>query len=151
MKTLKQKAILYIAGISGEQIYAEGIEPEEEEIRMTVGDQRPCSFNAVPAPSKLTGFEYESEDESVVTVDEFGALKAVGPGQARIHIIAYTFGEDFNDMMLETYVTVIVEEKGEEPEDVPETGDPFDGRWIVLLTLSAAGMLTAGLKRRKVH
>ena len=137
--------------ISGEQIYAEGIEPEEEEIRMTVGDQQPCSFNAVPAPSKLTGFEYESEDESVVTVDEFGALKAVGPGQARIHIIAYTFDEDFNDVMLETYVTVIVEEKEEEPEDVPETGDPFDGRWIVLLTLSTAGMLTAGLKRRKVH
>ena len=90
MKTLKQKAILYIAGISGEQIYAEGIEPEEEEIRMTEGDQRPCSFNAVPAPSKFTGFEYESEDESIVTVDEFGALKKTdGDLQARVNFAAY--------------------------------------------------------------
>ena len=88
----------------------ESISPEEAEIIMTLDQQTPIYISTAPSPAKINEYTYESEDESVVTVDEFGVLKAVGLGQTTVKITTVSYGPDDEEIILETYVTVTVSE-----------------------------------------
>ena len=96
--------------------FAQSIRPEKSAIEMLVGEQTPCPIVTDPSPAKLNNCTYESADPSVVTVDEFGALTAVAPGQTKVTIRAESYDENGEPITLETEVTVTVSE-----ETQPET------------------------------
>ena len=89
---------------------AEAIFPEQEEIRMTVGQQSACPVRTEPSPVSFTDCFYEPEDQSVVTAGECGVLTAVGPGRTVVHIRAVSRDSAWNEAEIETQVTVIVTE-----------------------------------------
>lgn len=100
---------------------AESVFPEEEVIYMKPKQQLPLYIDTVPSPAKVDIYEYASEDEEVVTVNEFGVLCAGNSGQTKVKIIASVYSEDYTYTAdLETEVTVIVEE---EPEPTPEPAE----------------------------
>ena len=101
--------------VSGDNTNATSIAPETEEIVMAVGDMTPFVIVSEPSPAKVSSYVYTSDDESVVTVDEYGALTAVGPGQTLVHVTVKSQDADYEDVFLETYVTVTV--TGDEPEE----------------------------------
>lgn len=86
----------------------DAIIPVEPEITMAVDEQTPIYINTDPTPTKINDYYYESEDESVVTVDDFGVLKAIGEGQTTVKIRTISYGPDGEDIVLETSVTVTV-------------------------------------------
>ena len=85
----------------------EAIKPVEEEIKMSVDEQTPIYITTEPTPTKINEYYYESEDETVVTVDEYGVLTAVGEGQTTVKITTVSYGPE-EDITLVTYVTVTV-------------------------------------------
>lgn len=95
--------------------FAQSIRPEKSAIEMLVGEQTPCPIVTDPSPAKLNNCTYESADPSVVTVDEFGALTAVAPGQTKVRITAESYDENGERTTLETEVTVTVAEPQPEP------------------------------------
>ena len=95
----------------GEVPFPTSIHPETDEIRMTVGDQSPCMIRTDPSPAGGVECPYESEDTGVVTVEEYGVLTAVGPGQTRVHIKAVPDGRPDDSAVPETSITVIVSDK----------------------------------------
>lgn len=102
---------------------AEAIAPETETIRLRVGQQSPCMIRTAPTPAALSGVEYLSEDESVVTVGELGVLTAVAPGQTVVRVRAEAHDADWNPVTLETAVTVIVTD-GTDGDPASETAGP---------------------------
>ena len=113
----------FVLEIADDYRYPTSIAPETERIEMRIGEQAPFTIVTDPSPARIFSYEYLSEDESVVTVDEYGALTAVGPGEARVLVRAETStpdGEDF--VTLETFVTVVVSDGTPEPEPEPEPG-----------------------------
>ena len=92
--------------LEGELPVPESIYPDNTEIRMNIGEQTPVHINTEPTPTKIHEYHYESLDESVVTVDEFGVLKAIGEGQTTVKITTVSYGPDGEDIILETSVTV---------------------------------------------
>ena len=92
------------------------IRTETEEIRMTVGEQSPLCVISNPSPAKIDDFRYEAEDPSVVSVNRMGVLTASGAGRTIVRVKTETRGEGGKKTLLETTVTVIVEE-GETPSE----------------------------------
>ena len=105
--------------VNGDYDNATSIAPETEEITMAVGEMTPFVITSEPSPAKVSSYVYTSDDESVVTVDGFGALTAVGPGQTQVHVTVKSQNADYEDVYLETYVTVTV--TGDEPEQAEYT------------------------------
>ena len=99
----------------------ESVFPDQEVIRLSPGQQSPCSISTIPSPAKIYEYIYEPEDESVVSAGEYGVLSAVGPGETKVRIKALIRDENDNEYWLETYVTVIVEEDSSEPADIVYT------------------------------
>lgn len=111
---------------------AESIFPTEEVIYMKPGQQLPLYIDTVPSPAIIDTYEYESADEEVVTVNEYGVLAAQKPGQTTVKVTAGIYDESYTSITeMETEVTVIVEEEQEpEPEPVTivytaESGDSY--------------------------
>ena len=102
--------------VEGEAPDAQSIRPEQSEIEMLVGEQTPCPILTEPSPARISDCTYESANPSIVTVDEFGALTAVAPGQTKVTIRAESYDENGEPITLETEVTVTVSE-----ETQPET------------------------------
>ena len=122
--------------------YALSIRPEQSAIELLVGEQAPCPIITEPSPAKLADCTYESADPSVVTVDEFGALTAVAPGQTKVRITAESYDENGEPVTLETEVDVTVSEETQ-PADISYTLTPEgDLSWAkaskVDLTLTVA-------------
>ena len=103
--------------------YALSIRPEQSAIELLVGEQIPCPILTEPSPAKLGDCTYESADPSVVTVDEFGALTAVAPGQTKVRITAESYDENGDPTTLETEVDVTVSEETQ-PESISYTLTP---------------------------
>ncbi len=100
----------------------ESVSPKEETIRMKPGEQLPLYIDTDPSPAKINVYSYVSEDESVVTVDEYGVLRAGNCGQTKVKITATAYGADYyesNDFVTEVTVIVTEEEPEPEPEPVP--------------------------------
>jgi len=72
----------------GEPPAPDSIRPEEDVIRMKVGEQAAFTILTDPNPAKIRGYEYESDDTDVVTVEELGVLSAVGPGETEVSLRA---------------------------------------------------------------
>ncbi|MBQ3390509.1 MAG: CotH kinase family protein [Firmicutes bacterium] len=87
------------------------ISPVQDTIRMLTGGQAALPIRTDPSPAKITNYEYESEDESIVAVGENGVLTAVGPGTAKVTVKATVQDEEGNDVVMETSATVIVSKK----------------------------------------
>lgn len=103
-----------LAIVEGEPDYAQAIKADQDAIRMAVGDQRPCTITTTPESAKLSDCTYVSEDPKIVTVDEFGALTAVAPGETKVKITAESHDEAGEKTTLEAVVTVTVTEKAPE-------------------------------------
>ena len=88
----------------------ESIRPDLDEIRLKVGEQSPFTISTTPSPAGIFEYSYESEDESIVTVGDYGVLTAVGPGTVKVHVTAKVEDEEGYLVDLETYTTVIVTE-----------------------------------------
>ena len=100
---------LTIIGSFDDGVFPDSIQPEEDVIRMTVGDQSAIMIKTTPSPAEIGSFYYHSDDESIVTVDSNGALTAVGPGQTKVHVSTRTEAAGGHDLVaLETEATVIV-------------------------------------------
>ena len=108
--------------VNGDFDYATAIAPETEEIAMTVGEVTPFVITTEPSLARVSSYAYVSDDENVVTVDEFGALTAVGPGQTKVHVTVKSQDADYEDVWLEASVIVNVND-GLQPQPEPET-DP---------------------------
>ena len=94
--------------IDGELPVPQAIIPEETEITLSPEEQKPIYISTDPTPTKINEYYYESGDESIVTVDEYGVLKAIGEGQTTVTIKTVSYGPDGEDIVLETTVTVTV-------------------------------------------
>ena len=108
--------------VDGDYAYATSIAPETEEITMSVGEMTPFVITSEPSPARVSSYVYTSDDESVVTVDDYGALTAVGPGQTLVHVTVKSQDADYEDVWLEASVRVVVSD-GAEPGPGPEPSD----------------------------
>ena len=98
----KSKSLVFT--VSKEPTYpAETITPDKDVIEMLVGEEDYFTITTDPERTYVDKYTYESLDESVATVDEFGIIKAVGPGKTQIHLTIASFS-NYPDC----YVTVIV-------------------------------------------
>ncbi len=106
--------------IADEIIIPESIHPENEVIRLTVGQQ--AGFNVVtdPDPAKLMFFEYDADDYTVAFVNEDGVIKARGAGETKIYVTASVIDEESETHEYSTWATVIVTGEGEDIEPMPE-------------------------------
>lgn len=130
----------------------ESIYPDEDVIYMTVGEQSPFTISTTPSPARILqeDYEYASDDESIVTVGEYGVLTAVGPGETKVRVRVPGINAEGEEVVLETFTRIIVTEKEVKP-DVPVTGDQSGTIWAVLMTLAIIGIALAfGLRRKKV-
>ena len=97
---------------------AESIRPVEPEIRLEAGQQHGYTIITDPDPAVIYSYEFESEDPSVVTVDDFGILTAVAPGETLVRLTA----ETGDGIMLETEMQVTVS-NGDEPDEESESSE----------------------------
>ena len=109
--------------IDGELPVPQAIIPEETEITLSPEEQKPIYISTDPTPTKINEYYYESGDESIVTVDEYGVLKAIGEGQTTVTIKTVSYGPDGEDIVLETTVTVTVRKPVEITYTVSEGAD----------------------------
>ena len=108
--------------------------PEQEVYEMEPGQMLPVIVETEPTPARISNYQYVSDDENVVTVDAFGVLCAVGPGETTVRIITTSPDGTPEGKVIETIVTVIVSE--ETPEPTPEPAEitytvtnGADGSW----------------------
>lgn len=121
----------------------ETVSPEQAEITMYSDQQTPIHVTTEPALAKISEYYYESADETVVTVDEFGVLKAVGLGQTTVKIRTVSFDLEGEETVLETMVTVTVSEK-------PDTGDNSNMiLYAGMLTLVLTGLAVLLFNRKR--
>ncbi len=106
---------VYAFGTETEESYIETIEPEQNELNMTLDESGKISFATVPEEPDNNDITFESSDESVITVDEEGNVTPVSIGTADITIKAV-------DSEAEAVVKVSVGHKyGKLIEEVPAT------------------------------
>jgi len=116
--------------------------PVEPEIELKPGEQKPLYITTEPTPAKINEYYYESRDETVVTVDEFGVLTAVGNGETTITIKTVSYGPDGEDIILETMVKVTVRK----PVEITYTvTSGTDAKW----QKGSTGTLTYTVKRNE--
>ncbi|MBP1556057.1 MAG: Ig-like domain-containing protein, partial [Oscillospiraceae bacterium] len=96
------------AVVSDDLPYAVSVNPEEDVIKMVAGTQHTLCVSTDPSPAAAGSFSYESDDESIVTVGEFGILTAAAPGKTKVHVRIPSHDQNGNDIELEATVTVIV-------------------------------------------
>ncbi|MBR0087204.1 MAG: CotH kinase family protein [Lachnospiraceae bacterium] len=102
----------------------ESIVPEQEEIRLTVGSQAPVIFWTEPSPAVINSYDYYADDEAIVSVNEYGVLKALSAGETVVHVNTSTDGSGWGQYCkCETSVRVIVSE-GTSPDDPSEPDEP---------------------------
>lgn len=65
---------------------AESIELNLESLTLNTGRSKTLTALVMPEQASLKGVTFRSTDESIVTVDENGLVKAVGPGKAKIAV-----------------------------------------------------------------
>ncbi|MBQ1377707.1 MAG: CotH kinase family protein, partial [Lachnospiraceae bacterium] len=102
----------------------ESIQPEQEEIRLTVGEQAPIIFRTEPSPAVINSYDYYAEDDAIVSVNEYGVLKALSTGETVLHVNTSTDGSGWGQYYrCETSVRVIVSE-GTSPDDPSGPDEP---------------------------
>lgn len=79
-----------------------GISLEPSDITLNPGDQRELTVTAQPANAEIPDLSWGSSDETIVTVDQQGNLKAVGAGTAIVSVIT-----DFGAKSAECTVAVV--------------------------------------------
>ena len=100
----------------------DSIAPLEEIVYMHTGDQKPFVIETDPVFAKINQYEYVSEDESVVTVDEYGVLSAIGPGETTVRLTSTTDGPNWGEYIIcEAEITVIVTEDDPQPAEIVYT------------------------------
>ena len=77
---------VYAFGTETEESYIEEISPEEDKISLCAGTTGEINYKTVPETPDHNAVTFVSDNESVVTVDESGKLKAIAPGNANISI-----------------------------------------------------------------
>ena len=102
--------------------YPEKIYPEKESIEMKPGEQSPFIIEAEPFMSKISSYEYESEDPQIVEVGEYGVLTAKAEGTTRVYVEAKAYDEEGEAVYLKTFVTVNVSNKKPTPAPGPVPG-----------------------------
>ena len=103
----------------------DAISIDKDDIRLTVGEQDFFTVTTEPEKAFTEHFSYESLDESVATVDEYGIITAVGPGKTQIKVGVTAWAGD----PVEAYADVTVTEP--KPEPVPEPKS-IEGAKVVL-------------------
>ena len=106
--------------IVSEEIPApEYIEPVQNIFNLNLVNERYAQIqvSSTNVPAMIDSYEYESKNPSVVEVDDYGLLKAVGTGQAVVEVTTYTYPEGGaeNAIMKFTKVLVNVFENEESP------------------------------------
>ncbi|MBQ9059973.1 MAG: CotH kinase family protein [Firmicutes bacterium] len=92
----------------------EALRPEQEEVRLKVGEQSPCAVITDPSPALVSDYSYSSDDENVVRIDpNSGVLTAAGAGQTQVHITSVTYDYPRDKVVCRTSVTVIVTEESD--------------------------------------
>jgi hypothetical protein len=105
--------------VEGDPPAPESVYPLEETVEMTAGQRKPFTVAAVPEYAKIHMYEYTSDDESVVTVDDYGVLTAIAPGTAKVNVKALTNGETWGDFIVnEAEITVIVTDGKPVPAEI---------------------------------
>lgn len=101
----------------------EGSTPDPEKIiapdtvEMKAGENKALVVATEPEFAKIDMYEYESDNEEVVSVDSFGVLTAKKDGTAKIKIRTLTGYDD--SLVFEKEVTVIVGEVKPKPDPKP--------------------------------
>ena len=95
----------------------ESISPEKGIIEMKPGGQAAFNITAQPENAKIHSYDYSSDDETVVTVDQRGVLKAVAQGETTVRVKTTAYPDQGDDIELDTSVTVKV--SGEQPAPAP--------------------------------
>lgn len=102
----------------------EGSTPDPEKIiapdtvEMKTGENKALVVATEPEFAKIDMYEYESDNEEVVSVDSFGVLTAKKDGTVKIKIRTLTGYDD--SLVFEKEVTVIVGEVKPKPDPKPE-------------------------------
>ncbi len=133
--TLKNgKSRQFTLTVTNDEIPApETIVPEEETIYMTVGEYAPVIIDTNPSPSRINEYAYQSENPDIASVDVYGFVKALSPGETKVKVKAIHYSSfPQPDIEMEAEVTVIITEKEPAPAPVkmhrlynPYSGEHF--------------------------
>lgn len=101
---------------SSEVTVPEDIWADTELYNLAMGEQAQLSVSTNPTNARIDKYEYESEDDGIVTVKD-GVLTAVSPGQAHVRVTATAFSDDADEgeVVNQTVVTVNVFEDKDSP------------------------------------
>ncbi len=113
---------------------ATGVTPVQKEIVLNIGQQAGFTVITDPDPAVIDFYEYASDDEKIVTVDEKGIMtaKAVGETVVKLKATVYDDGVEKN---MEAQLRVTVKEV--QPEPKPAI-DPSAALWIGLTCVITA-------------
>ncbi|MBP5654809.1 MAG: Ig-like domain-containing protein [Clostridiales bacterium] len=106
----------------------DSIVPQEAEINLNAGDQYPILVSTEPEPAGLNNFEYESDNESVATVDQYGVVTATGDGTATITVSANSVDAPYDTPPLTATVKVKVSSKLMLGDDASDDAPVLAGR-----------------------
>ena len=120
------------------------IRPAEEEIKILLGEQGILTVETNPDVAHIDFFTYESEDESVVTVGEYGELTAVAVGETNVKVTTVTYNNEGDEVVNETSVKVTVKEPGPDWKAIL----PYAIGGCVLLIALIAVIVSAVRKRK---
>ncbi len=93
----------------GELTVPSSVTTDKPSVILDTGSQIPVIIVSDPFPARIHNIIYESEDEGIAKVDEYGVISAVSTGNTRIKIKTVTESDD--QIVLETSVDVTVKEK----------------------------------------
>ena len=100
--------------LQAEEIPVDYILLNKYESTLKVGETEQLIVTVMPQNATFPHFEWESGDESIVTVDEFGIMTAIGPG---VTMITAFHSLDGYTVEATCFVTV----SANEPDDEPQT------------------------------
>ena len=69
---------------------------DKESFSLVPGEYVQIQLGTDPTPARIDYYEYTSGNDDVLTVNENGAVRAVGPGKAKIKVEVLNFDEEYN-------------------------------------------------------
>ncbi len=94
---------------------AKAIRPLKDEVELTVGQQFGFMVMTDPDPAVIDRYEYVSDDDKIVSVDENGIMTAQAVGETTVRVRAIVYDEGVENV-LTAEIRVVVTERKPEPK-----------------------------------
>ena len=85
-KKVKSSFTLHAKWENNNTADVEGVELDQNEVALLPGDSMPLIVNVLPSDARDQTVKWSSSDEDIVTVDEYGNIKAIAIGSATVTV-----------------------------------------------------------------